>query len=98
MENSKLKTAKSILKDEIKENAHTRDNLYGNAASSRKLEVYIIESVLSGISKGECLDWLFNILKDYEVPNEFCVKTRSSAELQFSILDRFVNDTNFKNS
>lgn len=88
MKKTNLELTKSVLADEIKTHDHTRENLYGNAASSRKLEDYIIESVLSGVNQGDCLDWIFNTLKSYGVQQDCIDKTRSSAELQYSILDR----------
>lgn len=91
MAKSKLDSTKSILEDEIKMHVYTRDNLYSNAASSRKIEDYIIESVISNVNKGDCLDWLASLLKQYEVPQDNIDEARSSAELQFSILDKAIN-------
>ena len=83
-----IEAAKQILEDELSTEDYTKDNLYGNAASTRKLEEYIIESVFSGIGKGDCLDWIDFIMKKYEVSQEKIDATRNTAELQYSILDR----------
>jgi hypothetical protein len=86
-----LESTKRILADEIKTHDYTRENLYGNAGASRKLEDYIIVSVLSGVTQGDCLDWIVNSLKEYDVQQDYIQTTRSSAELQYSILHRAFN-------
>jgi hypothetical protein len=90
MAKNDLGLTKSVLEDELKTHDYTRDNLYGNAASSRKLEDYIIESVLSDVSQGDCLDWIVSVLKKFDVPQDKIDAIRYSAELQYSILHRAV--------
>jgi hypothetical protein len=86
-----LDSAKNILQDELLDASHVKENLYGSAACSRKIENYIIESVKSGVNQCECLDWLVNLLKANNVTDFQIQDTKMRAELQYSILDRFVS-------
>lgn len=43
-----LDSAKEILQDEINNSPHVKDNLWGHAATHRKVEEYVIESAKAG--------------------------------------------------
>lgn len=81
---------KRILEDEFRESTYVASNPYGNAGSRRKLEEYIIESVISNVDKADCLDWIEDLQKQYGVREEDIASTKSLAEIQYTVLYRYV--------
>ena len=91
MNTSNLDSAKLSLTHELEEAPYVKEDLCGYAGSSRKIEDYIIQSILAHVDQGTCLDWIVNLLKDYHIEKQYIDKTRFHAELQYSIMDRYIN-------
>jgi len=85
-----LESAKELLAEELIKSGYV-NNLYENAASERKLENYIIESVFANIIKGECLQWLEYKLTENNKEESVKKEIINIAGYQFLILERFKN-------
>lgn len=85
-----LESAKELLAEELIKCGYV-NNLYENAASERKLENYIIESVLANIIKGDCLQWLEDRLTENNIDESVKKETITIVCYQFLILERFKN-------
>ena len=91
-----LKSAKENLLDELKKSPYVKEDPYGNAGCRRKIEKYIIESVIAGVNQADCLDWLDDLFKNNNATEEAIKKTRSFAECQYSVMNRYFDS--LKNS
>ena len=86
-----LETAKIILTDDLKDSPYVKENLYGNAATRRKIENYIIESALLNVERAACIDWFVSLLTENGVRQKEIDSTRLKAELQFMIIERYLS-------
>jgi len=91
MEKSNLELSKESLNNELETANYVKKSLYGNAGSKSKIENYIIESVLINENQGTCLEWIEKLLLDNNVQQSDIDSTRDKAELQYSIVKRFVD-------
>jgi hypothetical protein len=66
-----LQSAKNMLEMELKEAPYVKDFLWGNAATRRKIEDYIIESVKAELDVADCIEWFKALLQDNQITDEY---------------------------
>ena len=68
---NRLESIKNILSNELENCNHVKDYLWGNAATQRKIDDYIIESVKAGVNVGDCIEWFKALLQDNDITDEY---------------------------
>jgi hypothetical protein len=94
-----LESAKSILCRELEDCPYVKDFLWGNAATQRKIQNYVIESVKAGVDSGDCIDWFKLLLRDNGIDDEYkrpiSLNTYSSdIQLLYDTLIRHIRHSN----
>ena len=84
-----FETAKSILERELKDAPYVKDNLLGNAASSRKVMDFVIAAINSNMDRAKCLGDLRKILEENDVDNVYSTTYDTIVGLLFEILERY---------
>ena len=63
------------LEEDLKNNPHTLSNPLAHGVSRRKIMKYIYSCVLVGISKPDCVDWLYNLYSQQNDKDCYTFKT-----------------------
>jgi hypothetical protein len=92
---TQLESAKNILEQELENCPYVKDFLWGNAATHRKIENYIIESVKAEVDMSDCVAWFKSLLHDNQIKDEYekpvSPNTYSSdIQLLYNILVRYM--------
>ena len=91
MNTPEFESTKRILTSEIETATYNVDSLYENNYFRRKIENYLIESIICESQQSECLDWIVKVLEQKGFDEKIISDVRANAELQFCILEKFKN-------
>ena len=64
MDNRDVEETKMVLEEDLKNNPHTIDAPLGHGVTYRKIMHYIYACILSGVSKADCVDWLYQLYNE----------------------------------
>ena len=77
-----VEQAKNVLVADLEDAPHVLEDPLGEGVTSRKIQDYVFACVTNGISKSDCVDWLYDLYH----------KQNRQSTLQVSIKDRLLGE------
>ena len=81
--------AQKRLREELELQPHVKEDLFGNAASSRKVMDFVIAAINSNVDRAKCLGDLRKILKENDVEDVYSTTYDTIVGLFFEIIERY---------
>ncbi len=84
-----VEQAKNVLVADLEDAPHVLEDPLGEGVTSRKIQDYVFACVTNGISKSDCVDWLYDLYHKQTDDQHF--KFQSRIDCSANMLYNFYN-------